>query len=161
MHKITALYIPCRRSYLSKKYGNKVPYWRGCTVVARDVHVHRPLSEDHPDSEDSQQNPPGLRSKPAAAVAAAAAATAPTVVGRGLNEQTEIVPAAQERALLTNVDATKPYKVKLTMSTTKGEGQVVLEIIPEWAPIGAARFAELVREKFFDGNRFFRVIKVS
>jgi peptidyl-prolyl cis-trans isomerase A (cyclophilin A) len=30
---------------------------------------------------------------------------------------------------------------------------------PEWAPLGAARFLELVHDKFYDNSRFFRVIK--
>lgn len=35
----------------------------------------------------------------------------------------------------------------------------VVEVRPEWAPLGAQRFLELVESKFFDGSRFFRAIK--
>eukprot|EP00596_Hydrurales_sp_CCMP1899_P009251 CAMPEP_0119045224 /NCGR_PEP_ID=MMETSP1177-20130426/38261_1 /TAXON_ID=2985 /ORGANISM="Ochromonas sp, Strain CCMP1899" /LENGTH=158 /DNA_ID=CAMNT_0007016651 /DNA_START=412 /DNA_END=885 /DNA_ORIENTATION=+ len=38
-------------------------------------------------------------------------------------------------------------------------GEVIIEITPAWAPIGAARFKELMEVNFFEGNRFFRVIK--
>jgi len=46
------------------------------------------------------------------------------------------------------------YKVKF--ETTKGE--VVIEVTPEWAPLGAARFGELVGGGFYDGAKFFRVL---
>jgi cyclophilin family peptidyl-prolyl cis-trans isomerase len=35
-----------------------------------------------------------------------------------------------------------------------------VEVNPEWAPLGAARFSELVETPgFFEGVRFFRTIK--
>jgi homoserine O-acetyltransferase len=37
------------------------------------------------------------------------------------------------------------------------QGTFVLEVRPDWAPRGAARFLELVRTRFFDDSRFFRV----
>jgi peptidyl-prolyl cis-trans isomerase A (cyclophilin A) len=39
--------------------------------------------------------------------------------------------------------------------TTRGE--FIVEVHRAWAPIGAERFYELVRQRFFDGQRFFRV----
>lgn len=38
-------------------------------------------------------------------------------------------------------------------------GNFTVDVHPEWAPSGAARFAELVRGHVFDRCRFFRVIK--
>ena len=35
----------------------------------------------------------------------------------------------------------------------------MLEIKPEWAPLGAARFLELVESGYFSGVPFFRVVK--
>ncbi len=42
------------------------------------------------------------------------------------------------------------------LDTTQGD--VVLEIHEDWAPIGVARFRELVEAGFYDGARFFRVL---
>ena len=47
------------------------------------------------------------------------------------------------------------------MSIVKFEcsnGSFTVEINPAWAPLGAARFEELVKAEFFSGARFFRVI---
>lgn len=45
-------------------------------------------------------------------------------------------------------------KVKFECSN----GDIVFEINPEWAPLGAARFIELVEQGFFTDVRFFRVV---
>ena len=37
----------------------------------------------------------------------------------------------------------------------------MIEIRPDWAPLGSARFLELMEIKFFKGNKFFRAIKVT
>ena len=34
----------------------------------------------------------------------------------------------------------------------------MLEVHPEWAPLGAARFSELIEQEFYAGCRFFRVV---
>ena len=61
-------------------------------------------------------------------------------------------PVAEEKA--DDEDSQKPFDVKF--ETTKGD--FVLEVHPEWAPIGAARFKELIEKKYYDECRFFRVI---
>lgn len=40
----------------------------------------------------------------------------------------------------------------------KTDGEVIFKVHPEWAPLGAARFKELVEIGFFNDCRFFRVI---
>jgi peptidyl-prolyl cis-trans isomerase A (cyclophilin A) len=50
--------------------------------------------------------------------------------------------------------APEQYKVKL--DTTKGE--VIVEVTRAWAPNGADRFYNLVKNGFYDDARFFRVV---
>jgi hypothetical protein len=51
--------------------------------------------------------------------------------------------------------------VELEVSSTTGIGKVTMKMHHDWAPLGAARFCELVEKKFYDDVRFFRVLKVS
>jgi peptidyl-prolyl cis-trans isomerase A (cyclophilin A) len=53
-----------------------------------------------------------------------------------------------------NAQAPAIYKVKFDTS----KGPFVLEVHRDWAPNGADRFYNLVKNGFFDNNRFFRVI---
>ena len=43
------------------------------------------------------------------------------------------------------------------MRFATGEGDFVVEVHREWAPLGADRFYNLVRAGFFDNSRFFRI----
>lgn len=47
------------------------------------------------------------------------------------------------------------YHVKLDTS----KGVVDVEVHRDWAPIGADHFYELVKNGFYDGDRFFRVVR--
>jgi hypothetical protein len=51
--------------------------------------------------------------------------------------------------------------VELEVSSTTGTGKVTMKMHHDWAPLGAARFCELVEKKFYDDVRFFRVLKVK
>jgi peptidyl-prolyl cis-trans isomerase A (cyclophilin A) len=46
------------------------------------------------------------------------------------------------------------YKVRLDTSA----GPVVIQVTRAWAPLGADRFYNLVKNGFYDGTRFFRVL---
>jgi peptidyl-prolyl cis-trans isomerase A (cyclophilin A) len=50
--------------------------------------------------------------------------------------------------------APEQFKVQLVTSL----GDVVVLVHRDWSPIGADHFYELVRMKFYDDNRFFRVV---
>ncbi len=53
-----------------------------------------------------------------------------------------------------NEKAPATYKVRLDTSA----GPVVIEVTRDWAPLGADRFYNLVKNGFYDNVRFFRVI---
>jgi cyclophilin family peptidyl-prolyl cis-trans isomerase len=46
------------------------------------------------------------------------------------------------------------FRVKIETSA----GDFLVEVHRDWAPVGAGRFEELVRKKYFDDSRFFRVV---
>jgi peptidyl-prolyl cis-trans isomerase A (cyclophilin A) len=52
-----------------------------------------------------------------------------------------------------NTRAPEHFRVRLSTS----QGDFVVEVHRDWAPIGADRFYNLVTHHFFDGQRFFRV----
>lgn len=59
-------------------------------------------------------------------------------------------PAAQ-------APAPAPDVYRVSFETSKGE--FVIEVTKAWAPLGAERFYQLVQQKYFDNQRFFRVIR--
>jgi homoserine O-acetyltransferase len=50
-----------------------------------------------------------------------------------------------------------PAAFRVRLETNKGV--ILLDARRDWAPLGADRFNNLVRAGYYDGNRFFRVIK--
>jgi peptidyl-prolyl cis-trans isomerase A (cyclophilin A) len=62
-------------------------------------------------------------------------------------------PSLKNPASLTE-KAPPTYKVKLDTSA----GPVVIEVHRDWAPLGADRFYNLVKNGFYDNTRFFRVL---
>ena len=53
-----------------------------------------------------------------------------------------------------NEQAPDEFSVRLETSV----GSVVIQVTREWAPIGADRFYNLVRNGFYDEQRFYRVV---
>jgi len=52
---------------------------------------------------------------------------------------------------------TSPAQFQVVLATTKGD--VTIDVTREWSPRGADRFYALVKDGFYDGARFFRVIR--
>ncbi len=55
------------------------------------------------------------------------------------------------------LNETAPDKFKVKFDTSKGE--FIIEVTRPWAPNGADRFYNLVKNGFFDNCRFFRVVE--
>ena len=54
----------------------------------------------------------------------------------------------------TDIPSPETYRVKMETS----EGDVIIEVTRAWAPKGADRFYTLVKNHYYDGCRFFRVM---
>ena len=83
-----------------------------------------------------------------------------TLLCVGLRAAAPIVLSQPDRVLLLNPAAPEfrrpaPPRSVVRLETTKGD--VVIEVIRDWGPVGADRFVSLVRHGYYDENRFFRV----
>ncbi len=81
------------------------------------------------------------------------------LVGCPKNEEAPAKSAAEQPASSAEqkADPSKaPERYSVALDTTKGT--IVIDVQREWAPKGADRFYELVREGYFDDVAFFRVI---
>lgn len=52
----------------------------------------------------------------------------------------------------------KDFRVRFDVETSSGAEKFSVRVHRKWAPLGAARFRELVEAGFYDDTRFFRVI---
>ena len=68
-----------------------------------------------------------------------------------------VAVSAQTNRLMdpSRLTETAPDVFRAQFATSKGS--FVIEVHREWAPIGADRFYNLVKNGFYDGTRFFRV----
>eukprot|EP00657_Telonema_sp_P-1_P005950 TRINITY_DN2379_c0_g1_i1.p1 TRINITY_DN2379_c0_g1~~TRINITY_DN2379_c0_g1_i1.p1 ORF type:complete len:162 (-),score=34.96 TRINITY_DN2379_c0_g1_i1:373-858(-) len=76
-----------------------------------------------------------------------------------IRDRSQRLPALAVCALSLLAFATASPRVEFTVSLSPGkQGLFVMEVRPDWAPLGAARFLEMVESDYFKGQRFFRVI---
>ena len=59
--------------------------------------------------------------------------------------------------LLIQASGAPPPEFRVRLETSKGA--IVVAVHTAWAPLGAARFYELVRSGYYDDTRFFRVVQ--
>jgi peptidyl-prolyl cis-trans isomerase A (cyclophilin A) len=67
-------------------------------------------------------------------------------------------PSETQRVLLQPAALQQPAPDTFRVRFTTSQGDFVMEVVRDWAPIGVQRFYNLVRNGFYDGNRFFRVL---
>ncbi|HLB38477.1 MAG TPA: peptidylprolyl isomerase [Gemmatimonadales bacterium] len=77
------------------------------------------------------------------------------------NEEQSAAPAAAPVSPLTDpnapeLNATAPDVYRVKFETSKGDFEI--EVTRTWAPRGADRFYNLVKNGWYDDNRFFRVV---
>ncbi|CAN0411877.1 unnamed protein product, partial [Ectocarpus sp. 12 AP-2014] len=91
---------------------------------------------------------------------------APFIVGSDSADGVAAVVAETARnvavapALAEEESGSKPSYVKFDVQLSDEEsGSFVVEVRPDWAPLGAARFNLLSKAGFFEDCRFFRVLK--
>ncbi len=111
--------------------------------------------------------PPGLHLPriPAVAVTATSAATPVAAASAAATAAKLGPPKAETFALAQPVLATRASDLnaparglhpRVRIATTKGD--VVVRLYPEWAPSTVANFLELAQRRYFDGNRWFRIV---
>ena len=66
-------------------------------------------------------------------------------------------PPAKKEAAAPAKKETAPDVFTVNLDTSKGP--VAIEVHRDWAPIGADQFYSLVKTGFYDGDRFFRVVR--
>ncbi len=69
------------------------------------------------------------------------------------------LPALFVVILLQGCSSEKPAPAQFKVLLQTSRGDVTIEVTRAWAPRGADRFYQLVKDGFFDGAKFFRVIR--
>lgn len=96
------------------------------------------------------QKPAGTAAKPAGAKPAAAKPAG----AKPATAKPAPIPAALRTPSKLKEKAPETYKVNFDTSV----GTFVVDVTRSWAPLGADRFYNLVKNGFYDGTRFFRVL---
>lgn len=63
-------------------------------------------------------------------------------------------PVEESKSPASKTDVPQTFRVQFDTS----KGPFIIEVNPARAPIGVARFNDLLKDRFFDGARFFRIV---
>lgn len=77
-------------------------------------------------------------------------------VAVALAAASHVLAAPEKLATPAKLTAQAPERFRARFDTTKGT--IVIEVRREWSPHGADRFYNLVKNGYFDGVKFFRVV---
>jgi peptidyl-prolyl cis-trans isomerase A (cyclophilin A) len=94
--------------------------------------------------------------KPPEPIKAAAEATPPPADAAPAKPA---APQTGKAALLAPKSMTEQAPAKFKAKFTTSKGEFVVEVQRDWAPVGADRFYNLVKNGYYDEVRFFRVVK--
>jgi hypothetical protein len=147
--------------YLAKEFPF-VQHWEGCRVVERALQgVRRPLYLDHAThslTEGMYSRFPKmeLRKNQHKFVEMMVVVNGDNDGGKSHNLAQRVVIEVAVIITLSSCIASyyQSYLFNHIFSVWYGQ------VIPEWAPLGAQRFVDLVNSLYFDGASFFRVLKV-
>lgn len=115
----------------------------GCKKTEAPAEPAKPAEPPPPAEPAKPAEPPPAEEAKSPDAAPAAAATPPAKVPAALMDPSKLTAKA-------------PAKYRARFTTTKGD--FVVEVVRDWAPLGADRFYNLVKNGYFDDTRFFRVV---
>ncbi len=120
-------------------------------VIAQETKPKPPAT---PTAKPKPPAPQGAKPKPPATTAKPGTGQKPAAAAPGAGPSAAVKARLRTPAKLKDV-APATFKARFVTS----QGPFVVEVHRDWAPIGADRFYNLVKYGFFDGVRFFRVIR--
>jgi peptidyl-prolyl cis-trans isomerase A (cyclophilin A) len=128
-----------------------VPFLIVAALAVGSCKKNEPPAAEPPPAASPPPTPPPAAPPPAAAEPPPAAPAEPTPA--------EKPAAAKGIGALDPAKLTEKAPAKYRAKFNTSRGDFVIEVHRDWAPNGADRFYNLVKGGYFDGTRFFRVIK--
>ena len=120
-------------------------------VIAQETKPKPPAT---PTAKPKPPAPQGAKPKPPATTAKPGTGQKPAAAAPGAGPSAAVKARLRTPAKLKDV-APATFRARFVTSV----GPFVVEVHRDWAPIGADRFYNLVKYGFFDGVRFFRVVR--
>lgn len=152
-------------NYLTREYPD-MAYWRGCRIEQDGLHLKRPLIIDYPGTSyfiPSKPNIPRLEAAKRPGAEAIPLDSSGRIVSERPRVYVEFIVVIRAGAdSLSSPSSVASPGAGSNFNTVAEDDQsysLVIEVVPEWSPLGASRFVELVSEDYFTNMVFFRVLK--